>query len=184
MLYVCSSSLLYDRRWRNLLAKQFSCNISDPWNPLNSLQHWKSALRWKLHCPWQGTSRQNLRSIRKNSLSFSPGCACFSIWSWRYRSSIFHFSSCPPLGSLNLLDLSTSFHLRLPGRFAYCSLPWREQPLESLNWLTATLLFRDQLVALKWAALCRCHSSLAGKNSLLPQNPGPLPMLAVVIYIW
>lgn len=124
-------------------------------------------------CTGLGAPRQNLKSTRRqNCLFFSPSCACFSTWSWWYRSSIFHFSSCPLLRSLNLLDLSTSFHLRLPGRFAYCSVSWRQQPLESLNWLTATLLFRDQLVALKWAALCRCHSSLDGKNSLLPQNPG------------
>lgn len=53
-----------------------------------------------------------------------------------------YFSPCPPLKSLNFLDLSTSFYLRLPRGFAYCSIPWREQPLESLDWVTATLLFQ------------------------------------------
>lgn len=95
-----------------------------------------------------------------------------------------YFSLCLPLKSLNFLDLSTSFYLRLPRRFAYCSIPWREQPLESLDRVTATLLFQGHLVTLKWATLCRCYLALGGKNSPLPQNLGPLPMLAVLISLW
>lgn len=84
---VCSSSFLYDRRWRNLLTKQFSCKISDPWNLLNSLQHLK--INTKVEAAPPGICMglcapiQNLRSIRRqNCLFFSFDCACFSAWSW------------------------------------------------------------------------------------------------------
>lgn len=87
IFYVCSSSFLYDRRWRNLLTKQFSCKISDPWNPLNSLQHLKISTKVEAAppgiCMGLCAPIQNLRSIRRqNCLFFSFDCACFSTWSW------------------------------------------------------------------------------------------------------
>lgn len=96
-------------------------------------------------CTDLGVPIQNFRS-RQNGLFFSPDCACLFTWSFfTWSLMIFHqayFSPCPPLRFLNFLDLSASPHLRLPGGFAYCSLPWREQPLESLDWVTAMLLFQ------------------------------------------
>lgn len=118
---------------------------------------------WPLEPPWLPATLENQHQGGSCTTRGLYGSVCFHTKFEVYQKTklslfqfwlLFHlillmlvshqayFSLCPPLKSLNFLDLSTSFYLRLPRRFAYCSIPWREQPLESLDWVTATLLFQ------------------------------------------
>lgn len=111
ILYVYSSSLLYERRWR--------CKISDPGNPLNSLQLWKSAVRWKLHHPW--LIQVWVLPYKSWGLS-EDKISLFQLWLHLFCHLIlvFHqacFSPCPPLRSLNFLDLLPPFTLCFQGDF-------------------------------------------------------------------
>lgn len=106
------------------------------------------ATKWKLPHPWlvrSGCSHRKFEVYKKTKLSL------FQSWLHLFCHLIlvFHqayFSPCSPLRSLNSLDLLPPFTLGFGG-FSLCCISWTEQPLETLDWVTATPLFQGHLVA-------------------------------------